>query len=186
MRALWPWILIGIVPLVMTLALLRRRRVPPPLLLGGAALLGALGALAVRRAPLDILTPAGLESARRQWAASGPPSYDLDLLVRADRLEDGRFALMVRDGRTVSLLRNGLPTTGAEEGYSVPALFDMLEREIELAGEPQRGFGAPAGYRAYLRVRFDPALGLPIHYRRVVGGTANGVEIRLTRFQPRP
>jgi hypothetical protein len=184
-RTVLPWILIGLFPLVVTAALVKRRRIPPPLLLGGAAALGLLAALVARPQPLDDLTPAALEAARRRWSERGPRSYDLDLVVRADRLDDGRFALVVRDGRTVSLRRNGLPTTGAEEGYSVPALFEMLERELELAGEPQRGFGAPPGYRAYLRVRFDPATGLPARYRRVVGGTSNGVEIEVERFLPR-
>ena len=182
MPRLWPWVLIVLFPLVLGVWLARRRRLPIPLVLAGACLLGILSAVVVRREPLAELTPVRLENARASWSARGPRSYALDLLVRADRLEDGHFALVVRDGRVASLLRNGLPSTGAEEGYSIPALFDMLQRELELAAEPQAGFGAPEGYRAYLRVRFHPRFGYPETYRRIVGGTSNGIEIRVARF----
>jgi hypothetical protein len=120
--------------------------------------------------------------ARQMWNAHGPHSYDLDLLVRADRLDDGRFSVAVRADKVASITRNGLASTGVEEGYTVPALFDLLERELELARQPESGFGAPAGYRAYLRVRFDPNLGFPTRYRRIVGGTSNGIELHVTRF----
>ncbi len=179
------WILIGLFPLAVGAVLWRRRRrVPPVWMLAGACALGILAGIVARREPLPELTAARLQSARSAWSTRGPREYDLDVLVHADRLEDGHFEVRVRAGTAPSTTRNGLPTTGVEAGYTIPALFDMLERELELAETPQAGFGAPAGYRAYLRARFHAELGYPEKYRRVAGGVSNGVEITVTRFTP--
>ncbi|MFQ5600288.1 MAG: hypothetical protein ACE5G2_07010 [Candidatus Krumholzibacteriia bacterium] len=167
-----------------TSLLLRRHRVSPIWMMMGALALGVLTALVARREPLDDLTVARLESARMQWAHAALEDYDLEVLVRADRLEDGRFELRVRRGEVVGATQNGLATSNAG-AYSIAGLFDILARELELAGRPAAGFGAPEGYRAYLRVRFHAETGYPEKYRRSVGGTSNGVEITVIRLTPR-
>ena len=69
-------------------------------------------------------------------------------------------------------------------GRRTPTPGRWLHRELELATQPDQGFGAPAGYRAYLRVRFHPRWGYPERYRRSVGGISNGVEIAVQRLTP--
>src|SRR5438093_13364676 len=119
------WILIALFPVALAASLLRRRRIPPAWMLVGAGVLGVLSGAVARREPLGQLTPERLQAARAEWKARGPRSYDLEVVVHADRLEDGDFLVRVREGQPVATTRNGLPTTGVEEGYTVPALFDM-------------------------------------------------------------
>lgn len=178
------WILGVIATLALVAPVVLRRRLSPRRLLVGAFGLALATALVVRSGSLADLTSAQLESARDRWSRHAPVDYDLEVFVKADRLEDARFDIRVRDGEVQYALQNGIATTGTAEAYTVPGLFEILERELELSRDPGSGFGAPEGYRAYLKVRFDPELGYPRRYRRSVGGTTNGVEITVLRFVP--
>ena len=180
---LWLLVLVALLGIVLPL-LLRRMRLSPRWLLLGALVLGSASALVLRRESLEDLTPDRLETARADWSRASPADYDLEVLVRADRLAEGHFEIQVRGGELTSARHNGIPATGAPDAYTVPGLFDVLARELELARDPTAGFGAPAGYRAYLKVRFHRELGYPQKYRRVVGGTTNGVEISVLRLVP--
>jgi len=165
--------------------LLRRRRVSPLWMVLGALVLGIVTALAARRsADLVELTPVRLSAARETWGRSAVSDYDLEVLVQADRLEDGRFEIEVRGGQVARAVQNGIVTSGAADAYSIDGLFQILQRELELSADASRGFGAPAGYRAYLHVRFHSSLGYPEAYRRAVGGTSNGVEIQVVHLTP--
>ena len=61
-------------------------------------------------------------------------------------------------------------------------LFQMLEQELGLAERPAM-LGAPAGYAVYLTAKFDDATGRLIHYRRIVGGTSNSIDINVVRYE---
>ena len=178
------WLAGGVALLVLIVALVWRRRIRPVWMLAAAIVLGVGSAVVVHREPLADLTPELLQAARARWSSAAPADYDLDVLVHADRLDDGNFAIQVRGGSVIAARRNGIATTGAADAYSIAGLFEILGRELELARNPSAGFGAPAGYRAYLQVRFHPRFGYPEKYRRVVGGATNGVEITVQRFAP--
>jgi len=178
-------LLLGIlVVLGLAAPLLLRRRLRPRWLLAVGLGLGTLTALVVRQDGLRELRAEDLVQARELWRRARLLSYSARVEVRADRLEHGRFDIEVRDGAVTRAVQNGIPTSGSGAAYTIDGLFELLEREIELAAEPDNGFGAPAGYRVYLRVRFHPRLGYPERYRRSVGGTANGVEIAVQRLVP--
>lgn len=166
--------------------LVRRRRMSPLWMVAGALILGVLTGLVVRRGDnLSELTPTRLAHARERWADAALGNYECEVLVRADRLDEGRFELEVRDGHVARARHNGVDASGRADAYSIAGLFEILQRELELSERPSQGFGAPAGYRAYLHARFHDTLGYPEVYRRSVGGTSNAIEIRVVRLQPR-
>jgi hypothetical protein len=177
------WIVGALLTLGFVAPLLARRRVSPLWMIVAALVFGVVTALVVRRSDdLTELTAQELLSAQEAWRGTGTDDYDLEVFVLADRLEDGRFEIEVRGGRVTRALQNGIATSGTADAYSVAGLFEILQRELELSTDASRGFGAPEGYRAYLRVRFNAQLGYPEVYRRSVGGTSNGVEIRVLRL----
>jgi len=180
------WFALGLAVLVAGTLWARRRRRARRYVLAGALAIGAVAAVLARRDPVPELDAARLTAAHAHWEARGPRDYDLTVDVHADRLDDARYDVSVRNGSVVRATRDGAPAAGAEESWSVAALFAMFERELELARQPQAGFGAPAGYRAYVFAAFDRDNGRPLRYRRVVGGASNGVEIRVVHFQAAP
>lgn len=180
------WFTLGLAVLVAATFWARRRRRARRSVLAGALAIGIVAAILSRRDPVPELDAARLAAAQARWEGRGPRDYDLSVDVHADRLGDARYDIAVRGGSVVGATRDGAPATGAEDSWSVAALFTMFERELELARQPQAGFGAPAGYRAYLFAAFDRDNGRPLRYRRVVGGASNGVEIRVVHFQAAP
>ena len=131
---------------------------------------------------LPVLTPSVLEQAENKWRAHRPDSYRLVLDMSGDRVETGRFEAMVRSGGVVSLRRNGLvimPSRGQD--YSMEGLFRMLEQELGLAEKPAM-LGAPPGYSVYTTAEFDTNTGRLIQYRRVVGGTANSIDVKIVEY----
>ena len=174
---------IGLVALIAATFWARRRPRARGAVLAIALGLGVLTAVFGRRDSVPGLDAAALAAARARWEARGPRDYDLSIEVHADRLDEARYDVSVRSGDVVRTTRDGTPTQSAEESWTVAAIFTMLERELELGREPQAAFGAPPGYRAYLFASFDAETGIPRRYRRVVGGTTNGVELRVVRFQ---
>ena len=78
-------------------------------------------------------------------------AYHLVIEMSGDRVETGKFEVMVRDGEVVSLRRNGLIITpGSGQDYSMDGLFRMLMQELGLSEKPSL-LGAPGGYSAYLQ-----------------------------------
>jgi hypothetical protein len=147
--------------------------------------LGVAVMVAVRSADrLPPLTPERLAASRRLWESRGIASYDLDLVVSGTGLDPGTIRLEVRGGTVARAERDSIPMTGEVASYAVPGLFQSLERECELAGHPETA-GAPPGYRVYLQGRFDPELGYPLRFRRVIGGANRVVEMRVARFARR-
>jgi hypothetical protein len=147
--------------------------------------LGIGGTLVIRgRDRLPELTPERLAESRGRFAASGIASYDLDLVTRATGLDAGAIHVEVRGGRVARAERDSIPMTGDVESYTVPGLFRSFEQELALARSPER-LGAPPGYRVYLQARFDPELGHPLRFRRIVGGANRVAELEVTGFARR-
>jgi hypothetical protein len=133
------------------------------------------------RPALPELTPAELAAARARWVEARVRAYDLDLAVEGTALERAGIHLEVRADSVTRAERDGVAMTGDTSAYSVPGLFLTLERELELKATPQAA-GAPPGYQVYVQAAFDPTLGYPRHYRRIVGGSNTRVEVEVVRF----
>jgi hypothetical protein len=135
---------------------------------------------------LNTLTPQLLSQAQEKWNATRPEFYRLTIEMKGNRVEAGRFEVMVRSGEVVSLTRNGRAIMpGRGQDYSMDGLFRMLHQEVELARNPTL-LGAPPGYSAYPMARFDEPTGRLIEFRRTVGGTNNAIDVRVARYEPEP
>ena len=131
---------------------------------------------------LDTLTPELLDNAQQKWKANEPTSYRIIIDMSGDRVEAGRFEATIREGKAVSLRRNGLGiTVGSGQDYSMEGLFQMLRQELGLAEKPAL-LGAPGGYSVYLQARFDDTTGQLVRYSRSVGGTSNAIEINVVEY----
>ena len=140
------------------------------------AVAAAAGVLYLRSDRLPELTPDSLDAARAAWQAAGIRSYDLTLVMSGTELSSGEYRVQVRDGEARTIVRDGIAVTGSGEAYTIDGLLKLLGQELVLAETPQRSYGAPAGYRAYLFARFEGERGLPLRFRRVVGGTSRWAE----------
>ncbi len=150
----------------------------------GAVVAAALSCALVACSGLSDLSEETLAAAESRWRAAGVDSYRMALDVQGDRVERERYVVVVRSGAVDTLLRDRSPvTSGSPEDYSVPGLFEILRRERELAERPSL-LGAPAGYRAYLKARFDPRTGRLVEYDRSVGGASNRIRIVVREFAP--
>lgn len=135
------------------------------LLAGGGLFFVGYMALRDRTPPL---AAAALEAGRRQWEKAAIASYDLTLTVAIDREAPKDYQLSVRGGKVASFQINGV-AHAENPSYSVPGLFDILEREIEMAGgKGARAAGAPQN--AVLRAEFDPRYGYPKVFKRLAPG----------------
>jgi hypothetical protein len=135
---------------------------------------------------LPALTPEILTQAEQKWAQHNPPFYRLIVEMSGDRVETGRFEVDVRSGHVVSLRRNGLvirPDAGQD--YSMEGLFHMLVQELGLSEKPTM-LGAPPGYSVYITARFDDTTGRLVHYRRIVGGTSNSIDVNVVEYAEHP
>ena len=131
---------------------------------------------------LETLTPGLLDEAQQKWKTNEPASYRIVIDMSGDRVEAGRFEATIREGKVVSLRRNGLGiTVGSGQDYSMEGLFQMLRQELGLAEKPAL-LGAPGGYSVYLQARFDDTTGQLVRYSRSVGGTSNAIEINVVEY----
>lgn len=134
---------------------------------------------------LEPLTPEVLAQFEAKWKSSRPDSYRLAIEMSGDRVEKGRFDVLVRSGHVATLRRNDqVITPGPGQDYSMEGLFQVLRQELGLAEKPAT-LGAPAGYSVYTTAEFDQATGRLIHYRRSVGGTANSIDIKVLEYDER-
>jgi hypothetical protein len=129
-----------------------------------------------------VLTEQELDAARATWEKARPASYDMNVEIRGG--QPGSAAVEVRDGTVTSAKVNGeVPEQRVWNVWSVPGMFDTLERELVLAEDPQLEMGAPPGTRLQLRAEFDPEFGFPRRYHRFSTGGAPEVDWRVTKFQ---
>ncbi len=154
----------------------------------GVAALLVIGLLTVLRfligENLPELTADSLDVAMTTWRQKGPASYDIDLEI-AGR-QPGVVHVEVRDGTVTVANRDGRPTPERTwDEWSVPGQFDTLERELELAADPQGEMSAPRGARIWLRGEFDPEFGFPRSFHRYASGGAIEMSWRTTSFTPK-
>jgi hypothetical protein len=151
----------------------------------GAALI-VLGALALLKTfvgeNIPDLTEETLAAARARWEQNGPASYDLDIQIEGR--QPGVVHVEVRNGEVTVANRDGRPTPQRTwDEWSVPGQFDTLERELEMAADPQGEMSAPPGARLWLRCEFDPKFGYPRKYHRYATGGAIDTAWQTTAFE---
>jgi hypothetical protein len=154
--------------------------VPAIICIVGVALL--MLTLAGERLPE--LTEAELEKAEELWTSAAPASYEMDLEILQGQpgtvhieVQNGEISAMTRDNRT--------PAQRTWRIWSVPGLFETLERELEMAEDPVHEVGAAAGTRWQLRCEFDSVYGYPRRFHRYVSGGGPEVYWRVTSFVPK-
>ncbi len=133
---------------------------------------------------MEPLSAATLEAAERRWAAHGPESYRLVVRVRPPRFKPAVYDLVVSHGEVVLLERDGEPVPPEHAGrydFSVPGIFALLRDDLRLT-EVRPGSDVPP---IDLRVRFEPATGRPLLYRRTVGTARRRVLlVEVLRYEP--
>jgi hypothetical protein len=132
---------------------------------------------------LEPLTESNLTAAEELWQSNAPGWYRAVIEISGERVESGTFEVLVRNNAVVGITLDGQTVRPARsEDYSIKGLFGILRQELALAEEPQL-LGAPAGYEAYLLVRFDPETGRLEYYTRNVGGASNSIDIEVAGFE---
>jgi Family of unknown function (DUF6174) len=130
------------------------------------------------------LTGKKLEEAQNLWDSAGPAGYEMDLEILRGR--PGTVHIEVRNGEITAMARDGrTPAQHTWRYWSVPGLFETVERELEMAEDPVHEVGAAAGTRWKLRCEFDPAYGFPRRFHRHVSGGGQEVYWRVTSFVPK-
>jgi len=129
---------------------------------------------------LEPVTAEGLAAARARWEQHGPRDYDLEYRKRGT--VSGTFTVRVRDGKPAAVLMDGQPLDRSSnpklyDYYTIPGIFNDLERFLELAEKP--GNAEPA----ILRARFDPVDGHITRYVYSIPSQKVEVSVQL-RKQP--
>jgi hypothetical protein len=137
----------------------------------------------MQRDSLPSLTRAAYESAARRWEAKGPASYTLDLTLQGR--QPSQIHIEVHRGEVTAMTRDGVEPRQRRtwDYWSVPGQFDTIDRELEMAADPQSTFRASAG-AVVQQAEFDPTYGYPRRYRRIVLGNDLEIEWQVTRFEP--
>ena len=154
--------------------------------------LGATGAICggvvtvgcgLQREMAPELTEDFLVTAEERWKADGPGSYDMEIEIGGDRA--GVVRIEVRDGEVTSMERDGkTPPLRTWDVWSVPGLFDVLYRELELAADPVGEIQASKDTHWSLVAEFDRQFGYPQRYRRIVMGTGPDISWEVRKFNP--
>jgi hypothetical protein len=149
------------------------------------AVLGLVSVLVVLRVfvaqRIPELTEARLTEAEDRWERAAVASYDVDIKIGG--AQPGLVHIEVRDGDVTVMTRDGRsPPPRTWIVWTVPGMFETLERELELAQDPVHEMQAAAGTQLRLRCEFDPQLGYPRTYHRYVTGGGPEVFWQVTRF----
>ena len=137
----------------------------------------------VSRDPTPLLTEADFHAAQERWKERGPASYDMDVLLAGNR--PGPVHVEVRDGIVTLMTRDGIVPKQRRtwEFWTVPAMFETIQRELEMADGGPRGSPGPAGVKRELRARFDAEVGFPRRFHRTVLGANQEVDWTVTEFK---
>ena len=133
------------------------------------ALLALLAGLAtllflLLRDKTPLLTAASLEKARAAWRQNELPDYNITLLKETDVRAPERDITEVRGKKATLLLIDGNPVP-VRDSYSILGLFDLMDRELEMASSKAPAAGQPEG--ALLKAAFHPRLGFPLVFKRI-------------------
>jgi hypothetical protein len=159
-----------------------------PLLLGMT--LGLIAAVAVAtvflfatRRNTPRLTQEAYQQALELWAKNGPQDYELDLELAGNR--PGKIHVEVRGGEVVHMTRDGVEPRQKRtwDYWSVPGQLETIGQELEMARNPAASFKAPGATQMVMWAQFDPSLGYPRQYDRVVLGADFEVHWKVTQFQ---
>ncbi|MBI4600956.1 MAG: hypothetical protein HY721_03260 [Planctomycetes bacterium] len=142
----------------------RRRGLLVALAACAAAALAAALLLRDRTPPLTV---EALERAREGWRRAGIADYDVRILKELDAQPAERIEAQVRAGKTVALSVNGARVR-ASDSFTVPELFEVARRELEMASSGAPAPGQPRG--AVLRALFHEATGAPLTLKRIASG----------------
>jgi Family of unknown function (DUF6174) len=128
------------------------------------------------------LTGEDYDSAVRRWDERGPASYDVDLELGGNR--PGKIHVEVRGGEVTHMTRDGVEPKQKRtwDYWSVPGQLETIGQELEMARDPAGSFKAPGASQVVMWAEFDPELGYPRQYDRVVLGADFEVHWKITRF----
>ncbi len=142
----------------------------------------SLGLFEVERLPR--MTPETLASAEKLWAEKGPRGYNIDITIEG--AQPGVVHVEVREGVVTAMQRDGLAPQERRtwDYWAVPGMLGELQRELQLATDPQHEMNLLAGATVDARAEFDPIYGYPARYRRIVHGTGPEVYWKVTNFKP--
>lgn len=144
-----------------------------------AFVLGFGGTVLVLREPVQPLTMASLDAARRRWESTAPNAYRLHY-----RMHGSEYHVTVRDGIVTELTVDGRVSSSADYGsYGVKGLFETLEADIENFTDPNGPLRGGAG-GIIMRARFNEHYGYVERYLRSGGAGGRGVAIELIEFTP--
>lgn len=145
--------------------------------------IGALVALRIFVAQrIPELSEATLHAAENIWQHAGPENYNMDIVLAG--AQPGAVHVEVRKGVATALARDGrVPAERTWQYWTVPGRFQELERELELAEDPEHEMQVEANTRLRLRCEFDSQFGFPRIYHRMVFGGGPEVYWRVTNFE---
>ena len=157
----------------------RARRISRPVLLTMITLGGIAVVMTTLRDDTPRLTLESCESARARWDQRAITDYTVDVLKELDRQPGERLRTVVRDGQATSLTINDAAVLSSAT-YTVDGLFDLIERELEMADSKEGRPGQPG--EVELRAVFDAKTGVPLVFKRLAGN-GKSVIVTVTSFE---
>jgi Family of unknown function (DUF6174) len=129
------------------------------------------------------LTESSLAAAEKKWSDHGPASYEMDLKLGGVR--PGTVHVEVVGGEVTAMQRDGVTPKQQRTWavWSVPGQFETIERELELAADPEHEMQVKSGTQVRLRCEFDPQYGYPRVYHRMITGGGPEVYWQVTSFK---
>jgi hypothetical protein len=119
------------------------------------------------------LKPERLEANRKRWEASGPANYVMVYTTRKNlETTTDHYVVKVRNKKPYEVLVNGLPLTERLDYYGMSALFNDIERFLEIDSEK----GKP---RVFTKAHFDDTTGAIRQYVRRVMVSRERLEINV-------
>lgn len=129
------------------------------------------------------LTEERLQIALQRWGKYGPADYQMTVVVTNP--EPATYTVTVRNGDVENLERSDgfSPRRHVWDSWSVAALLDIIRTECQ---EPESVFRGQPNAEIVQQVEFDPELGYPKRYRRILLGGNSHVDWEITEFKTLP